>query len=44
MKNLGYGAGYKYNPSFDGPVDQTYLPSELEHLNFFEKKWKEETW
>ena len=35
MRNLGYGAGYKYNPAFSEPVDQTYLPTELESVNFF---------
>ncbi|KAA0205745.1 replication-associated recombination protein A [Candidatus Uhrbacteria bacterium] len=29
MKELGYGKGYKYNPAFDGPVDQDYLPEKL---------------
>lgn len=29
MKELGYGKDYKYNPSYDGPVDQTYLPDKL---------------
>ncbi len=29
MKNLGYGKGYKYNPDFNGPVDQDYLPEPL---------------
>lgn len=29
MKNLDYGKDYKYNPDFDGPVEQTYLPEEL---------------
>lgn len=29
MKNLGYAKGYKYNPDFEGPVDQTYLPDKL---------------
>lgn len=29
MKNLGYGKGYKYNPSFEFPVDQEYLPDKL---------------
>ncbi|MBP9869861.1 replication-associated recombination protein A [Patescibacteria group bacterium] len=29
MKNLGYGKGYKYNPDFEGPVDQDYLPDRL---------------
>ena len=35
MKNLGYGAGYKYNPVFEGPVDQTYLPPEVQGVDFF---------
>ncbi|KAF7731277.1 Werner helicase interacting protein 1 [Apophysomyces ossiformis] len=29
MKDLGYGHGYKYNPDYDEPVDQTYLPDAL---------------
>ncbi len=29
MKNLGYGKDYKYNPSYDEPVEQEYLPKEL---------------
>lgn len=29
MKEIGYGKGYKYNPDFDGPVEQEYLPPEL---------------
>lgn len=29
MKELGYGKGYKYNPDFEGPVDQDYLPDRL---------------
>ena len=29
MKDLGYGKGYKYNPNFEGPVDQDYLPDKL---------------
>lgn len=29
MKGLGYGKGYKYNPDFVEPVDQTYLPERL---------------
>ena len=37
MKNLGYGKGYMYNPAFDGPVDQTYLPPELDGVDFFRK-------
>lgn len=35
MKSLGYSAGYKYNPSSDGPVDQTYLPPEVQGVDFF---------
>lgn len=32
MKDMGYGAGYKYNPDYEGlgPVDQTYLPDVLQ--------------
>lgn len=29
MKDLGYGKGYKYNPNFEGPVEQDYLPDKL---------------
>jgi putative ATPase len=29
MKDLGYGKGYKYNPDFEGPVEQDYLPDKL---------------
>ncbi len=29
MKEVGYGKGYKYNPDFDGPVEQDYLPPEI---------------
>lgn len=29
MKNIGYGKGYKYNPDFDKPVEQEYMPEEL---------------
>eukprot|EP00112_Aurelia_sp_Birch-Aquarium-sp1_P007909 Seg1863.4 transcript_id=Seg1863.4/GoldUCD/mRNA.D3Y31 product="ATPase WRNIP1" protein_id=Seg1863.4/GoldUCD/D3Y31 len=35
MKNLGYGKDYKYNPDFDGPVEQEYLPTELKGVDFF---------
>uniref|UniRef100_A0A8B9GYF4 WRN helicase interacting protein 1 n=1 Tax=Astyanax mexicanus TaxID=7994 RepID=A0A8B9GYF4_ASTMX len=38
MKELGYAKGYKYNPKFNGPVDQEYLPEELRGTNFF--TWK----
>lgn len=29
MKQLGYGKGYKYNPAYDYPVEQDYLPEKL---------------
>ncbi|MBD3281758.1 AAA family ATPase [Candidatus Uhrbacteria bacterium] len=29
MKDLGYSEGYKYNPAYDEPVQQDYLPEEL---------------
>ncbi|KAF7665937.1 hypothetical protein LDENG_00127420 [Lucifuga dentata] len=35
MKELGYGKGYKYNPGFNGPVEQEYLPEELRGIDFF---------
>jgi putative ATPase len=35
MKDIGYGKDYKYNPDFDGPVEQTYLPDELRGRNYF---------
>uniref|UniRef100_A0A8C4NDW5 WRN helicase interacting protein 1 n=1 Tax=Eptatretus burgeri TaxID=7764 RepID=A0A8C4NDW5_EPTBU len=35
MKNLGYGIGYKYNPNFEGPVEQRYMPAELKSVKFF---------
>ena len=37
MKEIGYGKDYKYNPDFDGPVDQDYLPEELKGKNYFGK-------
>ena len=36
MKNLGYGKDYKYNPDYDEPVEQTYLPAELTGTDFFQ--------
>ncbi|ORY90026.1 DNA polymerase III, clamp loader complex, gamma/delta/delta subunit [Syncephalastrum racemosum] len=45
MKNLGYGAGYKYNPDYDEPVEQTYLPDALigtQFLDADDAKSKEE--
>ncbi|XP_037644452.1 ATPase WRNIP1 [Sebastes umbrosus] len=35
MKQLGYAKGYKYNPAFNGPVEQNYLPDELQGIDFF---------
>lgn len=29
MKEIGYGKDYKYNPNYDGPVEQDYMPNEL---------------
>lgn len=36
MKDVGYGKGYKYNPNFDGPVDQDYLPKELKGRKYLD--------
>lgn len=38
MKNLGYGKGYKYNPDFEGPVDQSYLPERLQDRHYWKSK------
>jgi putative ATPase len=38
MKNLGYGKGYKYNPDFEGPVDQSYLPERLQGRHYWKSK------
>ncbi|PWA00569.1 hypothetical protein BB558_003368 [Smittium angustum] len=35
MRNLGFSKGYKYNPNYEGEVEQNYLPEELKDLNFF---------
>uniref|UniRef100_A0AAY5L273 UBZ4-type domain-containing protein n=1 Tax=Esox lucius TaxID=8010 RepID=A0AAY5L273_ESOLU len=35
MKDLGYSKGYKYNPAFSVPVEQDYLPEELQGMDFF---------
>lgn len=36
MKNLGYGKGYKYTPTFDNPEDakQDYLPTSLKNRKY----------
>ncbi len=38
MEQLGYGAGYKYNPDYDEPVEQDYLPAEMNGVDFFGRK------
>ena len=39
MKEMGYGAEYKYNPAFvDGKVKQEYLPEELRGSVFLEER------
>ncbi|KAJ2775980.1 DNA-dependent ATPase mgs1 [Coemansia nantahalensis] len=35
MKDLGYAKDYKYNPDFDEPVDQLYLPEQIQNYDFF---------
>ncbi len=37
MKDLNYGKGYKYNPDFDGPVEQDYFPPELKGRDYLKK-------
>ncbi len=37
MKDLNYGKDYKYNPDFEGPVEQEYLPSELKGRDYLKK-------
>ncbi len=37
MKNIGYGKDYKYNPDYDGSVDQEYLPPELKSRDYLKK-------
>ncbi len=34
MKQLDYGKGYKYNPDYAEPVDQTYLPDKLKDRTY----------
>lgn len=39
MKEMGYGAEYKYNPNYrDGKVKQAYLPEQLEGRRFLEDR------
>lgn len=35
MKDMGYSEGYKYNPDYQEPVEQEYLPEAIKHLDFF---------
>lgn len=37
MKELDYGKGYKYNPDFKEPIDQTYLPDKLKGRTYLPK-------
>lgn len=37
MKEIGYGKDYKYNPNYDEPVEQDYLPPELKGKNYLKK-------
>ena len=37
MKDLGYGAGYRYDPDWEGGVaPQTYLPDSLSGSRFYD--------
>ncbi|MBU0648903.1 replication-associated recombination protein A [Patescibacteria group bacterium] len=36
MKDLDYGKGYKYNPDFEGEVEQDYLPEELKGRKYLD--------
>jgi putative ATPase len=35
-RDLGYGAGYIYNPTHEGPVNQQYFPEELKGTKLFD--------
>ncbi|MBI5222081.1 MAG: replication-associated recombination protein A [Candidatus Magasanikbacteria bacterium] len=37
MKEIGYGKDYKYNPDYDKPIEQDYLPEELKNKDYFQK-------
>ncbi len=34
MKDIGYGKDYKYNPDFNEPVEQDYLPEDLKGKDY----------
>ncbi len=36
MKEVGYGKGYKYNPDYDEPVEQDYLPESLKGRKYLD--------
>ena len=38
MKEIGYSKGYKYNPDYEGEVEQTYLPDKLVGRKYFRDK------
>ena len=38
MQELNYGAGYRYNPDYDEPVQQEYLPTALKTRQFFDRE------
>jgi putative ATPase len=38
MKEIGYGKDYKYNPDYNEPVEQDYLPLELKGRNYLKKQ------
>lgn len=40
MKEIGYGKGYKYNPDYNEPVQQDYLPPELKKRRYLPSKPK----
>lgn len=37
MKKIGYGKDYRYNPDYDGPIEQDYLPDMLKGKNYLKK-------
>lgn len=38
MQDLNYGKDYKYNPSYEGSVEQEYLPSSLKNKKYLDPK------
>ncbi len=37
MKDIGYSKDYKYNPDYEGPVEQDYFPKELKGRKYLKK-------